>query len=88
MDLGSARFTIGDKDEHVILVDYWGVLWFGRTEVVVDGEELVNSQHWWLGPRRYHFDVDDSESHRVELRIGTLGHKFEIYMDGKALGST
>ena len=86
-DLGSARFTLGTKEKHVILVDYWGALWFGRTEIVVDGKEVVNGQHWWLGPRSYHFDVGDSEPHKVELRIGTLGRKFELYVDGEFAGS-
>lgn len=48
-------------------------LWFGRVKVEADDEELTDSQHWWLGPKKYQFSVGDSEPHKVELRIGTLG---------------
>jgi hypothetical protein len=85
--MGSAKFTIGTKEKHVVVVDYSDGLWYGRVKVEVDDKELTDSQHWWLGPRKYQFNVGDSEPHKVELRIGTLGHKFELFVDGKIEGS-
>ncbi len=83
--MSKAKFEIGDKEKHTIVVD--NSIFWKRIIIEIDGEKVVNESHLTPTGKKFEFDVGSSEKHHVEISAGGFSHT-EVLVDGKAVQET
>ena len=74
-----AKFEIGEKEKHLIVVDWnW---FFKHINIDLDGERVVDEDHYSPIAKKFQFDVGNFERHRVEISVGLLS-SIKVFVDG------
>ena len=80
-----AKFEIGEKEKHTIVVNASALLKFIRIEV--DGEKVVNEANFQPLAKKFQLDVGNSEKHHLEISAGPFS-PITVVVDGKEAQKT
>jgi hypothetical protein len=73
------KFEIGEKEEHIMIVDYGTIT--KRIKIELDGQTKISEFHPSPFAKKFDFDVGTSEIHKVEVSVGPFSTK--VLVDGK-----
>ena len=80
-----AKFEIGEKEKHTIVVNASALLKFIKIEV--DGEKVVNEANFQPLAKKFELDVGSSEKHHLEISAGPFS-PITLFVDGKEAQKT
>ena len=80
--MAKAVFEIGEKEKHRFAVK-WS-LFMKHLTIELDGEKVTDEFHYSPVPKKYHFDVGNTEKHQVEISAGGFS-AIKVFVDGKTL---
>ena len=80
-----AKFEIGEKEKHTIIVNKNRLLKYISIEV--DGKKVINEAYFSPTPKKFHLEVGNTEKHQVEIETHPLAAT-TITVDGKVAQQT
>ena len=78
--MAKQKFEIGEKEKHLIEVET--SLFWKTIKVKLDGRTVVNDFHPSPVPKKFPFEVGDTELHQVDVSAGGFS-SIELLVDGK-----
>jgi hypothetical protein len=73
---------IGETEKHQIVVN-WS-LFMKHLTIELDGVRVTDEYHYSPAPKKFHFDVGNTEKHLVEISAGGFS-PIRVSVDGKAV---